>query len=133
MDFFAALRIALLNCTALRFTFSLDSCSPLHFSSANCLKPSQSALLQFQLGALLKVLTGVFWSTYGDRSMVASLQLRADFKVAKLVNVVSCKWQIGRACGSPASGVESGRVPWIIDQYQLLVGGPTFHFFSIAV
>ena len=52
--------------------------------------------------------------------------------VAELVNIVSCKCQIGRACGSPASGVESGRVLWFIDQYQLLVGGPAFHF-SLAV
>ena len=43
------------------------------------------------------------------------------------------KCQIVSACGSPASGVESGRVPWFIDQYQLLVGGPTFHFFSFVV
>ena len=70
---------------------------------------------------------------HGDRSMVASPQLRENFTVAELVNVVSCKCQIGRVCGSPAPGVESGRVLWLIDQYQLLVGGPAFHFFSLAV
>ena len=70
---------------------------------------------------------------YDNRPMVTSPQLRENFTVAELVNVVSCKCQIRRACGSPASGEESGRFLWLTDQYQLLVGGLAFHFFSLTV
>ena len=65
--------------------------------------------------------------------MVTSPQLRANFAVAELVHVASCKCQIARDYGFPASAVESGRALWFIDQFQLLVGGPAFHFFSFVV
>ena len=40
--------------------------------------------------------------------MVTSPQLRANFAVAELVHVASCKCQIARAYGLPASAAESG-------------------------
>ena len=131
--FFAALRIALLNCTALWFMFSSDSCSPVHSSSSSCLKLSPLCPLVVPDRSSFG---GAHWHfmvfKYGDRSMVSSTQPRANFTVAELVNVVSCKCQIRRACGSPASGVESGRVLWLIYQYHLLVGSPAFHFFLLC-
>ena len=130
-DFFAALRIALLNPMAFWFMFSSNSCSPMHSSSANCLKLSQSVFLQFQLGDLLNMLNGVFWST----SMTVGLwslpppppppptsQLRANFTLTELVDVVSCKCQIGRACGSPALGGSCGLLIsiscWLVAQHS---------------
>ena len=51
-----------------------------------------------------------------------------NFAVAELVYFVTCKGQVRRTCGLPASWVGNGIVPWFIVHYQLLVDSQTFHF-----